>query len=146
VRDIAFRRHKPRRPLPSGLGGHTGLMVVVLASALWSGPASAAACFRYGDVVTLTGSHFTLVAPAADGIVRDPRNDAARRADLLVLNSPFCVNADELSVGVSEALTIQLNCPAAVDVTDGSTVTLTGRLMGAYTGNGHTPVLLACQK
>ncbi len=101
--------------------------------------------FRYGEVVTLTGSHFALVAPPADGIVRDPRNDAARRADLLVLNSSFCVNADELSGGVSEALTIQLNCPA-VDVTDGSTITLTGRLVGAYTGNGHTPVLLACQK
>jgi hypothetical protein len=145
VQDIAFRQYKQHGPLRSGLGVRTGLMAVVLASALWSGPASAAACFRYGEVVTLTGSHFTLAPPPADEIVRDPRNDAARRADLLILSAPYCVNADALSAGVSEASTIQLNCPA-VDVTDGSNVTLTGRLIGAHTGNGHTPVLLACQK
>ncbi len=123
----------------------TSLLIgAVLAAASWSGAASAAACFRYGEVVTLSGQYFTEVAPAADGVVRAPLQDAARRADILFLNTPYCVDADVLSGGVSAASEIQLHCPAT-GAADGSVLSLTGRLFGAHTGNGHTPVLLACQ-
>ena len=138
---IAVRRRHPGREL--GASANAVLATVALAAILWSGPA-AGACFRYGDVVTLSGSHFNLVAAPVDGVIRAPQNDAARRADLLMLDAPFCVNADTLSGSVSGAATVQLNCPA-IDVPDGSSVTLTGRLIGADTGNGHTPVILSCQ-
>ena len=118
-------------------------LLVMLAAATVSGPAAAADCFHYGQVVTLSGQYFALVAPADDGLVRDPRNDAARRATLLSLGSPFCVDTDDISRGLSAALTIQLSCPA-IHPADGSNVSLTGRLLGAHTDNGQTPVLLMC--
>jgi hypothetical protein len=51
--------------------------------------------------------------------------------------------ADTVNRSVSAALTIQLNCPA-VRPADGSDLSLKGRLIGAHTGNGQTPVLLMC--
>jgi hypothetical protein len=122
------------------------LAAVVLAGPL-PGPAAAAAapCLRYGEVVTLTGSYFALKAPAADGIVRRAATDTARRADLLVLDESYCVDADTLSTSIRDASTIQLDCPA-VEAPDGGVVSLTGKIRGARTGNGHIPVLLSCQK
>jgi len=119
-------------------------ILAALMLAAWSGPSSAAACFRYGEIVTLTGHYAVQVQPPKDGIVRDVRNDAGRRADLLVLDTPLCVDSDALSNAVSAATTIQLHCPAIV-ASDGSALSATGRLLGAFTGNGHTPVLLVCQ-
>ncbi len=129
-----------RAPL---VGAKSTLAMAAITIAFWASPA-AAECFRYGDVVTLTGAHLTLAAPPDDGVIRDPRHDAARRADLLVLDTPLCVNADVLSQGVSAATSIQLHCPM-IDVADGSVISVTGRLLGAATGNGQTPVLLSCQ-
>ena len=118
-------------------------LALVLAATAWSGAAAAADCFRYGEVVTLSGQYFAEVAPADDGVVRDPINDAARRATLLKLTARYCVNTDILSRGVTAALSIQLHCPA-VHPTDGSELSLEGRLLGAHSGNGQTPVMLMC--
>ena len=139
--DSLLRRLTRRRP-PIGL---PIIVLAVLAAAIWAGSATAApaGCFHYGEVVTLSGQYFARVAPADDGIIRDARNDAARRATLLKLTTPFCVNADDISAAVAASLTIQLNCPA-LRTRDGSELTIKGRLIGAHTGNGQTPVLLMC--
>jgi hypothetical protein len=122
-----------------------GALVLVLAATAWSAPAAAAAadCFHYGQTVTLSGHYFAAVAPADDGITRDPINDAARRSTLLTLTTPYCVDADVLSHGVATALTVQLHCPA-LHPADGSELSVTGRLLGAHTRNGQTPVVLMC--
>jgi hypothetical protein len=126
------------------LNGWPVFLGVALAIIAWSGSAAAADCFRYGQSVTLTGQYLVQVAPPDDGVVRDPRNDAARQATLLSLASPFCVDADAISVGVAAAVTVQLNC-VAVHPANGSRLSVKGRLLGAHTGNGHPPVLLMCQ-
>ena len=119
-------------------------LAFVLATIVWSGSAAVADCFRYGQIVTLTGHYLLQVSPPDDGIVRDSRNDAARRATILSLASPFCVDADAISSGVAAALTVQLNCPD-VHQANASNLSVRGRLLGAHTGNGHPPVLLMCQ-
>lgn len=141
VHEALLRQFTRRRP-PIGL--LVLPLLLVLAAATWSGPAAASpGCYRYGEVVTLSGQYFASVAPVDDGIVRDPINDAARRATLLTLASPFCVDADIVSRSVADALTIQLYCPA-LHPADGSALSVEGRLLGAHTRNGQTPVLLMC--
>ncbi len=130
---------RPGRP-PIGL---PIVLAAVLAATAWSASAAPAKCYRYGEIVTLSGQYFALVAPADDGLVRDPLTDAARRATLLSLTTPFCVDADIVSLGSTAALTIQLNCPA-VHPADGTELSIKGRLLGAHTGNGQTPVVLMC--
>jgi len=119
------------------------LAAFAVAAILTSLPATAGECFRYGAVVTLSGHYAAGVLPGVDGIVRDLRTDAGRRADVLSLDAPLCVDADVLSAGVPAALSVQVHCPVK-DVPDGSALSLTGRLVGARLGNGHTPVLLVC--
>lgn len=139
LHDILLRQLTKGRP-PIGM---PILLVAVLAGTVWSGSARAAECFRYGETVTLSGHYFAHVAPPDDGIVRDARNDVARRAALLSLAAPYCVAGDDVSRGVTAALSVQLNCPA-IQAADGMALSVTGRLLGAHTGNGHTPVLLMC--
>ncbi len=139
LHDSLLRRLTSGRP-PIGL---PIILLAVLAAIAWPRPAAAADCFHYGQVVTLSGQYFAKVAPADDGVVRDPLNDTARRATLLSLAAPLCVNADTVSGGVLAAMSVQLNCPAVHPV-DGSELSLKGRLLGAHTGNGQTPVLLMC--
>ena len=121
------------------IGGLTGVLALIAFSA----SATAAECYRYGQIVTLSGQYFSLVAPADDGIVRDPINDRARRATLLELTTSYCVDADIVSRSVAAALTIQLYCPD-VHPADGTELSIKGRVLGAHTGNGQTPVLLMC--
>ncbi len=118
-------------------------LIVSTASAAAAAATATASCYRYGEIVTLSGHYFALVAPANDGVVRDPLNDAARRATVLRLTTPFCVDADIISRGIPVAMSVQLNCPAAHPA-DGAALTLKGRLLGAHTHNGQTPVLLMC--
>ncbi len=139
MHDSLLRRLTRRRP-PMGL---PVILLIALAVTVWSASVATAGCFRYGDTVTLSGQYFAAVAPPDDGIARDPRNDAARRATLLVMATPFCVDADIVSLSVPPALSIQLNCPA-LHPADGSELSLKGRLIGAHTSNGQTPVLLMC--
>lgn len=120
------------------------LTALVMAVSFANEPAFAGDCFRYGEIVTLSGHYASAVLPGADGVVRDLRTNAGRRADLLSLDSPLCVDADVLSGGVAGAMTVQVHCPVR-DAADGSALSLTGRLLGADTGNGHTPVLLVCR-
>ncbi len=119
------------------------VLMVALAAIAWSASANAAECFRYGEIVTLTGQYFAKVAPVDDGVVRDPINDLARRATLLRLTTPFCVDADIVSRSVPPALSIQLYCPA-LHPADGSQLSIKGRVLGAHTHNGQTPALLMC--
>ena len=139
LHDSLLRWLTHRRP-PIGM---PVILIVALAAIAWSASASAAECFRYGQTVTVSGHYFADAAPIDDGVIRDPLNDAARRATLLKLTTPFCVNADGVSTGIAAALTVQLNCPG-VHPADGSELSLKGRLIGAHTGNGQTPVLLMC--
>jgi hypothetical protein len=139
LHDSILRRLTRGRP-PIGL---PVLLIAALVAIAGSDPAAAADCFYYGETVTLSGQYFANVAPADDGVVRDALNDDARRVTLLKLAAPFCVDADGISGGVTAALTIQLNCPA-LHLTDGTELMVKGRLLGAHTGNGHTPVLLMC--
>ena len=115
----------------------------VLALIAFSASATAAECYRYGQIVTLSGQYFAHVAPVDDGVVRDPINDLARRATLLELTTPYCVDADIVSRSVPAALSIQLNCPD-VHPADGTELSIKGRVLGAHTHNGQTPVLLMC--
>ena len=135
-----------RRP-PIGL---PVLVAVALAAVAWAAaqPSSAAAaaaaeCYRYGQVVTLSGQYFARVAPVDDGVIRDPRTDLARHATLLSLASPLCVSPNSISRGVLAAATVQLKCPA-IHPADGSELSIEGRLVGAHSGNGQTPVVLMC--
>ncbi len=139
LHDSLLRRLTSGRP-PIGL---PVILVAMLAAIVWSASASAANCYRYGETVTLSGQYFALVAPVDDGVVRDPINDLARRATLLRLTTPYCVDADIISRGIAVAMTVQLNCPA-IHPADGSELSIAGRLIGAHTGNGQTPVLLMC--
>ena len=139
VHGILLRHLTMRRP-PIGL---PVLIAVAFIAIAWSGSAMAAGCYRYGEIVTLSGHYFAEVAPVDDGVIRDPLEDAARRATLLELTMPFCVDADIVSLASPSAMSIQLNCPA-IHPTDGSALSIEGRLLGAHTGNGQTPVLLMC--
>lgn len=134
MRDPAVSRHAVLV-----LGGLALAVIAFQDSASASVP-----CFRYGEIVTLTGRYAELAAPPGDGIVRAARNDTARLSDLLALNESYCVTADNLSRAIQAALSIQLRCPD-IDPAEDSTISVTGRLLGAHTGNGHIPVILACQ-
>ncbi len=79
------------------------------------------------------------LGPATPGDY-DRRRDAGRTADVLY-GVPLCVASDDLSDGVPAATDVQVLCP---DLLAGSKIAVTGRLLGAHTGNGHTPVLLVC--
>ena len=117
----------------------TGVLALIASSA----SASAAACYHYGQTVTLSGQYFAKVAPVDDGVIRDPINDLARRATLLELTTPYCVDADIVSRSVPASLSIQLYCPALHPV-DGTELSIKGRVLGAHTHNGQTPVVLMC--
>lgn len=142
LHDALLRQLTRRRP-PIGL---PVLLAVVLTAVAWSASSASAEpekCFRYGEVVTLSGRYFADVAATDDGVVRDARTDTARRTTLLSLTTPFCVDADTISRGIAVAATVQLNCPA-VHPADGTELSIEGRLIGAHSGNGQTPVLLMC--
>ncbi len=139
LHDSLPRRLTSGRP-PIGL---PLILIVMLVAIAWPASASAAACYRYGQVVTLSGQYFAKVAPADDGIIRDPLTDAARRATLLRLTTPLCVDADIVSLGVPASLSVRLNCPG-VHPADGTELSIKGRLLGAHTHSGQTPVLLMC--
>ena len=107
-----------------------------------AGPGNAAGCFRYSDIVTLSGHNALSVLPPADDNARDPRTDAKRQADILFLSKPLRL-PDTVSAGVAAALSVQLRC-AVPDPEAGAVVLPTGRLPGAHFSNGRTPVLLGC--
>ncbi len=103
-------------------------------------PAAAGTCARFGDVVTLSGRYVLhVVAPRSPG-EDEPREK--RTANLLYLAAPLCVDSDDVSEGVPAAGNVQVLCPGLAAA---SPISITGRLFGAYTGNGQTPVLLVCQ-
>jgi hypothetical protein len=126
----------------AGVASLAGL--VALAAFIPMSPASATSCARYGDIVTLSGSYSPDAPPTVDGVDRLARTTSGRLADLLLLAAPLCIAGDDISKGVAEAMSIQLHCPA-LEASSGETVELTGRLIGAHTGNGHQPILLACR-
>lgn len=118
------------------------LKSLVVALSLIASPALANECLRYGDVVTLGGQYgFAVLAEGRNGT--DGIGDASEHANLLFLDSPLCITTDPVSMGVSGVTSIQLHCPALL-ANDGNVLSLTGQLVGAHTGNGHTPVLLVC--
>jgi hypothetical protein len=92
-------------------------------------------------VVTLTGRYeLNVVAPPPPG-TGDREPVEKRTANLLYLSSPLCVESNDLSEGVSAATDIQVLCP---NLAAANRIEITGRLFGAHTGNGQTPVLLVC--
>lgn len=118
------------------------LKILVVALSLIASPALAKECAQYGDVVTLGGQYgFSVLADGRDG--SDGIGDAGERANLLFLDTPLCIDSDPVSKGVSDVTSIQLHCPV-LQASDGNVLSLTGQLVGAHTGNGHTPVLLVC--
>jgi hypothetical protein len=119
------------------------LKSLVAAASLIASPALAKECLQYGDFVTLGGQYgFAVLADGRDGA--DGIGDAGEHANLLFLDTPFCITSDPVSKGVSDVTSIQLRCPA-LQASDGNVLSLTGQLVGAHTGNGHTPVLLVCK-
>jgi hypothetical protein len=92
--------------------------------------------------VSLTGQ-FVPAVLAMNGN-DDPLGEPGRTADLLVLASSLCVAGDVVSPVVLAAASVQVHCPDFVPAPNGPT-TITGRLVGANTGNGHTPILLVCR-
>src|SRR5437870_1708332 len=117
------------------------LKAVFVVACLFSVPAFAGDCARFGETVTLTGRYELRVLAATPAGTYDRRGDEGRTANLLYLASPLCVGTDDLSEGVAAASDIQVLCPGLAAA---SRVAITGRLLGAHTGNGHTPVLLVC--
>ena len=116
-------------------------ILLAAAALLFAGPA-AADCLRYGATVSLTGQ-FVPAVLAMNGS-DDPLGGPGRTADLLVLASSLCVAGDVVSPVVLAAASVQVHCPDFVPGPNGPT-TITGRLVGANTGNGHTPILLVCR-
>jgi len=112
-------------------------------AALAVSPAAADACHRYGAIVELSGAFAPAVLADGAAGADDPGRIPSRTSDLLVLDAPLCVLDNPVSRGVEAALDVQLLCPSLV-ADGGDAITLTGRLVGAHTGNGHTPVLLSC--
>ena len=106
-------------------------------------PAHAAECHPYGTTLTLAGSYSQAVTADSPTGDSDPRSAPGRTANLLLLDVPLCVATDTVSGGVPAALNVQVLCPGR-DMINGEVVSITGRLGGAHTGNGHTPVLLVC--
>jgi hypothetical protein len=117
------------------------LKAVFVVACLFSLPAFAGDCARFGDTVTLTGRYELRVLAAPPPGTYDRRGDEGRTANLLYLASPLCVGGDDLSEGVPAATDVQVVCP---DLVAGRRIAITGRLLGAHTGNGHTPVILVC--
>jgi hypothetical protein len=92
-------------------------------------------------VVTLTGPYdLNVIAPPPAG-TSDLEPVAKRTANLLYLSSPVCIESDDLSEGLPAATDVQVLCPNLVAA---NRIEITGRLFGAHTGNGQTPVLLVC--
>jgi hypothetical protein len=119
------------------------LKILVAALSVIGSPALASECLQYGDVVTLDGQYgFAVLADGRNGT--DGIGDASEHANLLFLDSPLCITPDPVSGGVSDVTSIQLHCPA-LQANNGNALSLTGQLVGAHTGNGHTPVLLICK-
>lgn len=116
-------------------------IILAAAALLFAGPA-AADCLRYGATVSLTGQ-FVPAVLAMNGN-DDPLGEPGRTADLLVLASSLCVAGDVVSPVVLAAASVQVNCPDFIPDSDGP-ITITGRLVGANTGNGHAPILLVCR-
>jgi hypothetical protein len=116
-------------------------IVLAAAATLLLAGSAAADCMRYGATVSLTGQ-FKPAVVAANGD-DDPLGIPGRTADLLVLASPLCMTADAVSPTVVAAPSVQVHCPDLVPGLNDPT-TITGRLVGANTGNGHTPVLIVC--
>jgi hypothetical protein len=111
---------------------------------LFSAPLHAAECHRYGATVTLAGRYAQAALVESPSGATDPQAVPGRTANLLILDVPLCVASDSVSRGVSAALDVQVLCPDRV-IADGEAVSVTGRLVGAHTGNGHTPILLVCR-
>lgn len=93
-------------------------------------------CLRYGSTTTLAGHFAADVAPSG--------NASGRKADILTLNAPSCIAADVVSPGIPHVASVQVLCRDAEWV-DGAPASITGRLVGAHTGNGHPPILLVCR-
>jgi hypothetical protein len=93
-------------------------------------------------MVTLTGRYVLHVVAAPVAGTYAPEPVEKRTSNLLYPSSPLCIESDDLSEGVSAAGNVQVLCPSLAAA---SQVSITGRLFGADTGNGHTPVLLVCQ-
>lgn len=121
-----------------------GLLAAIAAAGLLaiSATGASAACHRFGDIVTLAG-HFAPDVIAENGNL-DPYGIPGRTSDLLVLDGVMCMLADPISDKVAGVADVQLRCPD-VALQKGEHTTLRGRLFGAHTGNGHTPVLLVCR-
>ncbi len=117
-------------------------MAAIGALSLWLAPVSAGACARFGDVVTLTGRYVLQVVAAPAGGTFAPEPVEKRTSNLLYLSTPLCIESDDLNDGIAAATDVQVLCP---DPVAASPISITGRLFGAHTGNGHTPVLLVCQ-
>lgn len=117
------------------------LKIIFAAACLFAPPALAGSCAHFGEVTTLTGRYVLHVLAVPLAGISDPRGDPARTADLLYLAAPLCVASDNVSEGVPSATDIQVLCP---DIVAGSGISITGRLFGAHTENGHNPVLLVC--
>jgi len=117
------------------------LKVIFAAACLFSSPALAGGCAHFGEVITLTGHYVLHVLAVPLAGTTDPRGDPGRTANLLYLVSPLCVASDNVSEGVPAAADIQVLCPNLVA---GSGISISGRLFGAHTENGHNPVLLVC--
>ena len=113
---------------------------VLAALCVW--PAQAAvACARDGDMVTLAGRYvLQVVAPPSAG-TGDREPVEKRAANPLYASSPLCIESDDLSEGIPAATNVQVLCPGLAAAGQTS---ITGRLVGADTGNGQTPVLLVC--
>jgi hypothetical protein len=123
---------------------HRALLCATAAAGLLavSSNSASAECYRFGDIVTFSG----IFAPGVtvENGNRDPRGLAGRTSDLLLFDGLICVFADPVSRHFADAGDVQLRCPDLV-LQKGERVTLRGRLFGAHTGNGHTPILLACR-
>lgn len=119
------------------------LEIIAAVAALLFTPAEAAQCVPYGTVVTLAGRYAPVIMAESSTRNSDPRGIPSRTADLIVLDVPLCVATDVVSRGVAAAMDLQLSCPDLV-AERGERVSITGRLVGAHTGNGHTPILLVC--
>lgn len=119
------------------------MLKAIFVACLVSLPAHADGCARFGAMITLSVRYVLHVLAAQPPGDYDHRRDEGRTSNLLYLASPLCVASDVLSEGVPAATDVQVLCP---NLAAGSQVSVTGRLFGAHTNNGQTPILLVCPR
>ena len=121
----------------------------VAASLIWLATPAKADCFRYGDLVTLSGIVAEALYPEEPDYESVKGGDAPAWRFVLLLYEPICTVANDMGGAVPAINALQVNCDAAGYATIrknlGEGQSISGTLEPALTGHHHTAVMLTCK-